>query len=245
MIDLMTPIKCSIGSINLPNGDAADGRYYVRHNGIVHDQTIYEDVGQQCGLSAALARAVGETLFNAIAKHLQLGHRVELPQLAAFLSVQGKKASTAKGHVSVEPKPTVHLVPRGNLKDCCKGAFSVDVVTPQASVVIDSFVDTRSKRFWALTNGTDVEVHLAGLGLFMPDPSDQTVGVWAEDASGKLRFDAKVTKSTSTTLDAVFPKIDLPVGEGSYLCVASRDGMPGTHSVRTVRRRALILPAIS
>ena len=64
-------------------------------------------------------------------------------------------------------------------------------------------------------------------------------------ASGKLRFDAKVTKSTSTTLDAVFPKIDLPVGDGSYLCVASRDGMPNTHSVRTVRRRALILPAIS
>ena len=245
MIDLMTPIKCSIGSITLPNGDAADGRYYVRHNGIVHDQTIYEDVGQQCGLSPALARAVGETLFNAIAKQLQLGYRVELPQLAAFLSVQGKKASTAKGHVSVEPKPTVHLVPRGNLKDCCKGAFSVDVVTPQASVTIRSFADLHSKQYEALTNGTNVEVHIVGTGLYMPDPSDQTVGVWAENASGKLRFDANVIESSASFLSAVFPKIDLPVGEGSYLCVASRDGMPDTHSVRTVRRRALILPAIS
>ena len=243
MIAAMTNLNCTLGSLNLPNGDAADARYYLRHNGIVRETTVYENVGKRCGLSAALARAVGESLFAEIIDLLHLGYRVELPQMAAYLTIQGKKAAEAKGHASIRPTAAVHLQPRGVLKDCCKGAFSVNVVTEQTSVVIDSFIDAISKQYGAITNGTDVHVEIAGLGLYMSDLSDPTVGVWLEDPSGRIHARAVVKETTSTTLDILFPKIDLPVGDGSHLCVASRGLSTGVHSVRTVRRRVTVLPA--
>jgi len=238
----MTSIKCSIGSINLPNGDPADGRYYVRHDGIIRSETFYKNVGRRCGYSPAMARAVGESMFEELAELLQRCYRIELPQMSAFLTMRGKKAAEAKGHESVKGSPVVHLQPRGEFKDCCKDAFEMEVVTPQASVVVRNFAD-RCMQDGAIGNGTNVKVTIIGLGLYMPDPTDPTVGVWIEDADGIIRARAVVDESTNTTMAVHFPKIDLPEGSGYRLCVASRFDLPGRHSVRTVRRRLTILPA--
>lgn len=238
----MTSIKCSIASINLPNGDPADGRYYVRHNGIVREETFYKEVGQRCALSPAMARAVGESIFTTMGELLKRGYRVELPQMAAYLTMQGKKAAEAKGHASVEQRVALHLQPRGSLKDCCKNAFDVELVTPQASVVVRRFLDTINEQDGAIANGTNVKVLIAGLGLKMPKTPDPTVGAWIEDSSGKTRARSVVEDSTATTLDVHFPKIDLPPGTDYYLCVASRNLLTDPHSVHTVRRRLTILP---
>ena len=242
----MTSLKCSIGSINLPNGDPDDGRYYVRHNGIVRENAFYCDIGNQCGFAPAIVRAIGESIFEEISELLQKGYRVELPQMSAYLTMQGKKAAEAKGHASTERRLAVHLQPKGKLKDCCKDALTksleVDLVTPQASVVVKRVCDEHAEIDGAISNGTDLLVLISGQGLDMPDTSDPTVGVWIEDASGKTVARSKVEDSTVCTLDVRFPKIDLPPGDGYYLCVASRSNMAGTHSVRTVRRRLTILP---
>lgn len=239
-------LKCSIGSINLPNGDPDDGRYYVRHNGTVRENAFYSNVGKRCGFAPAMARAIGESIFEEISELLQRGFRVELPQMSAYLTMQGKKAAEAKGHASTERRLAVHLQPRGELKDCCKDALKksleVDFVTPQASVVVYRVCDEYAEEDGAISNGTNLLVLISGRGLHIPNTSDPTVGVWIEDASGKTVARSKVEKSTVTTLDVRFPKIDLPPGEGYYLCVASRDLMTDAHSVRTVRRRLTILP---
>ena len=237
----MNSLKCSIGSINLPNGDPDDGRYYVRHNGIVHEKTFYSNVGKRCGLSPAMARAVGELMFEELSEMLRSGYRVELPQMSAYLTMQGKKAAEAKGHASVEKRPAVHLQPRGEFKDCCKNAFDVELVTPQAAVVVSNFLDS-NMRNEAIGNGTNVEVHAIGSGLYMPDTSDPTVGVWIEDSAGNTLARASVLETGYTYLSVKFPKIDLKPGDGYYFCVASRAKMTGAHSVRTVRRRLTILP---
>ena len=237
----MTPIKCSVASINLPTEDSADGRYYLRHNGIIRNETFYKNVGKRCGLEPAMARAVGETMFNVFSDLLKRGYRVELPQMAAYLTMQGKKAAEAKGHESKEARPVVHLLPRGWFRDCCKDVFDVELVTEQAAVVINDFLDANIQH-GAISNGTNVKVSLIGSGLYMPDTSDPTVGVWIEDSHGKIRSRAVVNESTATTMSLLFPKIDLPIGKDYYLCVASRNGKGGLHSVRTVRRRLTILP---
>ena len=237
----MNSLKCSIGSINLPTGDPDDGRYYVRHNGIIREKTFYGNVGERCGLSPAMARAVGESMFEELAEMLRRGYRVELPQMSAYLTMQGKKAAEAKGHASVEKRPAVHLQPRGDLKDCCRNAFNVELVTPQAAVAVFHFGDDNLQNE-AIGNGTDVEVHAIGTGLYMPDTSDPTVGVWIEDSARNTLARASVTESTYTTLIVKFPKIDLAPGDGYYFCVASRAKKTGAHSVRTVRRRLTILP---
>ena len=235
----MTPLRCSIASINLPTEETPDGRYYVRHNGIIREQTIYNKVAERSGLSPMVARAVGELLFRQIAEELQAGHRVELPELSAFLTVTGKKVAATRDRTGTEPTPAVHLAPKGVLKDCCKDALAVEVVTKQAAVAVHYFCD-RYIKDGAVGNGTEVKVSLVG-GLYMPDLNDDTVGVWIEDSDGNLKVKANVQESTRTTLSVVFPKIDLPVGKGYYMCVASRDGLPGIHSVKTVRRRLTIL----
>ena len=87
-----------------------------------------------------------------------------------------------------------------------------------------------------LTNGTDVEVHATGRGLYMPDTSDPTVGAYIADSSGKVLVKANVTESTATTLVCVFPQIDLP--EGTYkFCVASRNGLDAVKYGVTVGSR--------
>lgn len=239
----MTPIKCSVASINLPNGDPADGRYYVRHNGIIYEETFYKNVGKRCGLEPALARAVGETMFNVFSGFLREGYRVELPQMSVYLTMQGKKAAEAKGHKSKERHPAVHLQPRGKFRDCCKDAFEVELVTRQAAVYVFNFADANIQT-GAISRGVNVKVSIVGGGLYMPDTSDPTVGVWIEDSNKKLCTRAVVDESGRTYLVVHFPKIDLPTGPGYYFCIASRDGSEAMHSVRTVRRRLTILPEL-
>ena len=210
----MTSLKCSIGSINLPNGDPDDGRYYVQHNGIIRETTFYSNVGSRCALSPALARAVGESIFEELAEMLRRGYRVELPQISAYLTMQGKKAAEAKGHASTEKRPAVHLQPRGRFKDCCKNAFNVELVTPQATVTVLHFADDNIQEDGSIGNGTEVHVIATGTGLHMPDTSDPTVGVWIEDSSGNTLARAVVKESATTYLSMVFPKIDLPPGDG-------------------------------
>ena len=167
-----------------------------------------------------MARAVGETRFKVVADFLAQGYRVELPQMTAYLTMHGKKAAKAKGHKSKEMHPEVHMQPKGMLRDCYEDVFDVDLVTGQAAVVIDRFCDANMQN-GAISNGTNVNVSLVGLGLYMPDTSDPTVGVWIEDSHGKIRSRAVVNEATMATLSLIFPKIDLPIGKGYYLCVAS------------------------
>jgi hypothetical protein len=237
----MTKLKCSIASINLPNGDPSDGRYYVQHNGIVREETFYGNVGKRCNYSPAMARAVGESIFEEISELLRRGYRIELPQMSVFISMHGKKAAEAKGNASIEMSPSVHLQPRGKLKECCRNAFNVEIVTQQASVVVSHFSD-RNIQDGAIGDGTNVEVHITGTGLYMPNTSDPTVGVWIEDSSGKVAARATVMESANTSMTVQFPKIDLAPGDGYRLCVASRAKLTGAHSMRTVRRRLTILP---
>ena len=100
-----------------------------------------------------------------------------------------------------------------------------------------------SKRDCVLTNGTDVEVHVVGTGLYMPDTSDPSVGVWLEAPDGTVCATARVTESTSTTLVCVFDEVAQE--EGSYkLCVASRDGMdPEQYGVTIARRNVTVVNA--
>lgn len=246
----MTPLKCSIASINLPSKKAPDGRYYVQHNGIIRETTIYNKVAARAGYSPIMVKAVCAALFDQIAEELQSGRRIELPDMSAYLTVTGKKVMATRNRAGTEPEPTVHLMPKGELRDCCKGNLSVEIVTRQAAVVIQHFTGGGTNQDpidGAVRAGTDVRVLFTGTGLYMPDPDDDTVGVWIEDAKGKVIARSKVLDSSPIHLEVMFSRIDLPPGPGYYMCVASRNGLPGVYSVKTVRRRLTIIanPAAS
>jgi len=164
--------------------------------------------------------------------------RVELPGLSAYLTLPGNFASTsAESRRAAESKLVAHISAKGAFKNCCAGdEFVLENVTQGATVVIRGVSDMVSKRDNVLTNGTDVEVHIVGTGLYMPDTSDPSTGVWLETKDGTVCATAQVTESTSTLLVCEFGEIDL--AEGSYkLCVASRNGLDPEHYGVTVARR--------
>ena len=107
--------------------------------------------------------------------------------------------------------------------------------------MVDGVIDTISKTPEVLTNGSNVEVHVTGRGLYMPDLSDPTVGAYISDADGKVLVQANVTESTVATLVCTFSQINLE--EGTYkFAVASRNGLDpaqygvtvGTRNIRVV-----------
>ena len=96
-----------------------------------------------------------------------------------------------------------------------------------------------------LLNGQNVEVHVTGRGLYMPDVSDPAVGVYLADNGGKVLAMAEVTESTVVSVVCTFPQINLE--EGTYkFCVASRNGLdPAQYGVTIASRNVRVVNAAS
>ena len=108
------------------------------------------------------------------------------------------------------------------LKTCCAGEdFEIVNITKGATVVVRGVSDMVSKLDDVLTNGTDVEAHVVGTGLYIPDAEDETTGVWLEKPDGTICATARVTESTSATLTCVFAEIALPEGQWQGLANGS------------------------
>lgn len=210
----------------LTKGLAPLYRFIVCHKGTVRDTDVYSAISRMIGQPLPLVRATVEMLFMVIAEQLRLGYRVELAQMSAFLSIPGVVDSlSAESLKASKPTLVAHLVAKGDFKKCCQGpGFALENVTEGAVVVVDAVIDGANGTPNVLANGTDVEVHVTGRGLYMPDTSDPTVGAYIADGNGAVLVEGNVTESTATTLVCVFPQIDLP--DGAYkFCVASRNGL--------------------
>ena len=217
----------------------------VVHNGTIGADAFYEKVSSKCGLDSTVVKSTFELAVKQIEEELRNGMRVELPGLSAYLTLPGNFTSTsAENRRAAEPKLVAHISAKGDFKNCCAGdEFVLENVTQGATVVIRGVSDMLSKLDNVLTNGTDVEVHIVGTGLYMPDMSDPTTGVWLETTDGTVCATAQVTESTSTTLVCVFGEIALQ--EGAYkLCVASRNGLdPEQYGVTVARRNVTVVNA--
>ena len=218
----------------------------VVHNGTTGEDAFYNKVSQTSGLSAEVVKSTFNLSIRQMREELRNGNRVELPWLSAFLSLPGNFASTTlEDRRLVGAKLVAHIAAKGDFKACCAGEdFVLENVTQGATVVIRGVSDMLSKRDCVLTNGTNVEVHIVGTGLYMPDASsDPSVGVWLETPDGTVCTTARVTESTSTTLVCMFDEIDQ--AEGSYkLRVASRDGMnPAQYGVTIASRNVMVVNA--
>ena len=234
----MTTIRYKVVTTNLLKGEKPLGRYVVLHNGSVGEDTVYAGVATKTGMPQPLVKATGALIFDSIADCLGHGYRVELDQASAFLSLPGKVESlSAESRQAAPPVLVAHLTAKGAFKKCCQGPdFVLENVTQGASVGINGVIDGISQTENVLTNGTDVEVHATGYGLYMPDLGDPTVGAFLSDTNGAVLVQATVTESTATTLVCVFPQIDLEPGTYRF-CVASRNGLDPTKYAVTIGRR--------
>ena len=243
----MTDIKYKVVATGLKSGETPVSRFAVLHNGSIYDDTIYSGISRKTGMPEPLVRATGGMIWGETGDWLKKGYRVEFPEMSAFLSLPGSvESGSAESRRESPPTIAVHLVAKGDFKRCCQGAeFNLVNVTKGATVVVDAAIDGISETSNVLTNGTDVEVHATGRGLYMPDTSDPTVGAYIADSSGRVLVKANVTESTATTLVCVFPQIDLP--EGTYkFCVASRNGLdPVQYGVTVGSRNIQIVNAAS
>ena len=222
----------------LTKGIAPLYRFIVCSKGTVRDTEVYSAISRMIGQPLPLVRATVEMLFMVIAEQLRLGYRVELAQMSAFLAIPGVVESlSAESLKAAKPTLVAHLVAKGDFKRCCQGPECVlENVTEGAVVGVDAVVDDVNGTPNVLTNGTDVEVHVTGRGLYMPDVSDPTVGAYIADGTGAVLVKGNVTESTATTLVCVFPQISLQ--EGPYkFCVASRNGLDAVKYGVTVGSR--------
>ena len=218
---------------------------FVVHNGTIGADTFYGKVSSKCGLDVTVVKSIFELTVKQIGEELRNGMRVELPGLSAYLTQPGNFASTsAESRRAAESKLVAHISAKGDFKNCCAGdEFVLENVTQGATVVIRGVSDMVSKRDNVLTNGTDVEVHIVGTGLYMPDMSDPTTGVWLETTDGTVCATAQVTESTSTTLVCVFGEIAQQEGV-CKLCVGSRNGLdPEQYGVTVARRNVMVVNA--
>ena len=217
----------------------------VQHGGTVGADTFFEKVSRDCGLKASVVKSTFSLCIDQMQDELRNGMRVELPWMSAFLTLPGNFASTSpEDRRAAGARLVAHIAAKGDFKNCCAGEeFVLQNVTQGATVVIRGVSDTVSGLDNVLTNGTDVEVHVVGTGLLMPDLSDPSVGVWLERTDGTVCATAQVTESTSTTLVCTFGEIDLD--EGTYkLCVASRNGLdPEQYGVTVARRNVTVANA--
>ena len=217
----------------------------VQSNGTVNEDALYGKVSQKIGMPAELVKSTFNLAIGQIKTELRNGMRVELPQLSAYLTLPGNFASASpEDRRAAGARLVAHLSAKGEFKNCCAGdEFVLENVTGGATVVIRGVSDMVSMRDNVLTNGTDVEVHVVGTGLYMPDTSDPSVGVWLESTDGTVCATAQVRESTATTLVCVFGAIDQD--EGTYkLCVASRNGLdPEQYGVTVARRNVTVVNA--
>ena len=238
-----TTIRYKVVPTNLLSGVTPVNRFVVLHNGTIVGDTVYAIVSQKTGMPQPMVKATASMIVAEMASWLGKGYRLEFQDISAFLALPGSVASTsAESRREAPPKLVVRLVAKGDFKKCCQGPeFVLENVTPGATVVINSVVDTVLQTPNVLPNGANVEVHIPGNGLFIPDPADPTVGVYLADSDGADRVKANVLESTSTSIICVCPQIALE--PGTYkLCVASRNGMDpelygvtvGSRNVRVV-----------
>lgn len=210
----------------------------VVHNGKVGEEGLYAMVAEDCGIPAPKVAYITEMVFRRIGIELQHGVGTETKHFRAFLSAQGNCASTSPEDRKASGMKIVgHLSAKGALKTCCQGDdFIVENITVGATVVIRNVVDMVTKQENVLTRGQDVEVHIVGTGLLMPDLDDPSVGVFLASADGTVLATATVTESTETTIVCIFPEIAVEA-DSCKLCVASRNGMDATQYGVTVARR--------
>ena len=243
----MTDIKFKVVATGLKDGETPLSRYAVLHNGSIYDDTVYSGVSRKTAMPEPLVKATGGMIWDEIGEWLKKGYRVEFPGMSAFLSLPGSvESASAESLRDTPPEISVHLVAKGDFKKCCRGPeFNLVNVTKGATVVVDTAIDGISETPNVLTNGTDVEVHVIGRGLYMPDTSDPTVGAYIADSSGKVLVKASVSESTATSLVCMFYRIDLP--EGTYkFCVASRNGLdPVQYGVTVGSRNVQVVNAAS
>ena len=213
-------------------------RFAVVHHGTVHEDTIFAEVAKATGMPQPLVKATTHMVFETTGNWLGRGYRVELPQMSAFLVIPGLvESASAESRRASPPKLVAHFAAKGSFRKCCQGEEFVLVNTAQGvSVGIDTVVDSVSETPDVLTNGTNIEVHVTGRGLYMPDLDDPTVGAYIAGSDGTVLAKAAITRSTATLLVCTFQEIDLE--EGTYkLCVASRNGMDSAKYGVTVGRR--------
>lgn len=244
---MATKIKYKTLLTNLKKGDTPVRRFIVLHNGTIVGDTIYAVVSEKTGIPVPMVRATDCMIWDETKDWLAKGYRVDLPGLSAFSTLPGSVDSvSAESRRASPPVPTVRLVPKKELRNCCQGQeYELENVTPGASVGIDGIIEAILQTPNVLPNGVDIEVHCTGRGLLMPDPSDPTVGAYLADSSGKVLAKAAVSESTATSLVCVFDQIDLP--EGTYkFCVASRNGMdPALYGVTVGSRNVRVVNASS
>lgn len=243
----MTKIRYKTLLTNLTRGEMPVHRFCVLHNGTICGDTVYAVVSQKSGIPVPLVKATLAMIFDAIIDKLRHGYRIELPNVSAFLSMLGSPESTsAESRRANRPVLVAHLAAKGGFKTCCQGPeFELENVSQGATVVVGGVSDNVSRMQDVLTNGTDVEVHAIGSGLYMPDPADPTVGAYIADSQGKVLVKATVAESTATSLVCTFAQIDLE--EGTYkFCVASRNGLdPELYGVTVGRRNVQVVNAAS
>ena len=242
----MTTIKCKSAQTGLVYNEKPVIRFFVVHNGIAYEDAVYEAVSMKTGIPVSMLKAMGTLLFEQIMEELRHGRRVELPQISAYLTLPGNVESvSAESRRKSPPVPTVNLVAKGAFKKCCQGEdFVIENITKGATVVVDGVIGTNQVPD-VLLNGQNVEVHVTGRGLYMPDVSDPAVGVYLADNGGKVLAMAEVTESTVVSVVCTFPQINLE--EGTYkFCVTSRNGLdPAQYGVTIASRNVRVVNAAS
>ena len=229
----------------------ADGRTCysatVQHNGTVREKAFYSAVAAKSGLDASVVESTGNLILDQIGVELGHGNRVELPQISAYMTMQGNFAGqSAEARRDANAKLVVHLAAKGSLKACCADTgFVLENVTKGATVVIRGVSDVGAEVDDTILCGTDVEVHVVGSGLYVGEGDSPDTGAWLADAQGEVLARAAVSESTETTMVCTFPQVDLP--EGTYrFCVGSRNGLdPSRYGVTVARRNVTVVAAPS
>lgn len=241
----MSKIRFNTAFTGLKVGDMPVYRFYVQHNGTVGEDAFFEKVSEISGLKPIVLKSNFDLCIAQMIEELQSGYRVELPKISAFLTMPGRfEGTSAEARAAADAKLTVRLAAKGALKTCCQGDDVVlENIAKGATVVIHYVSDLVSRQDGVITNGTDVEVHVVGNGLYLGDGSDQATGAWLADAEGTVLAAARIVESTATTLACVFPQVDLE--EGTYkFCVASRNGLdPEQYGVTVARRNVTVANA--
>lgn len=202
-------------------------------NGTTDLAALAQGAAARTGQDVAFVKCAAELLLERIEYTLCMGRRVELDGLfSCALAVQGvfdaANAPWERGKHRLVPRMNA----KGEMKTVLTGTVAVNV-TEGNRCRITSVLDAISKTEGVITEGTNVEVFVAG-GTFLVDTTAEDEGVWLEDKDGTIVSFGTVTASTATTLDATFATLPEP---GAYkFVVATRGGLGKGYGVSIARR---------
>ena len=243
----MATIKYKTALTGLTKGEKPVYRFYVNHNGTIGEEAFFQRASQNSGIPPFALNSSLRACVNQLKEEARNGNRVDLPSLAAFLSMRGSFDGTSKdAREAADPKLVLNLAAKGSLKKCCQGeGFVLENVTEGATVVINNVIDAISLRDCVLTRGENVAVSVIGNGLYIPDSSDPSTGVWIANADGEVLATAEVVESSATSLECTFPCIDVEAGAYKF-CVASRNGLdPQQYGVTIAKRNVTVVDSAS